>query len=262
MKRIVNMFKLIPIFLLSASVNAAFADSTSKVDNKSSYEQLKYHAITDKEKSELKQVTQIAKAFAESHLLGTGGNQSLTVVREISGDGAKVIIGEVGSEGYDPEAYIVDLQRINNKWKVIANEFGGWIGSNHVLQKIIQRMTYPYPSLILDPFIEGNGSVGYYKQFPNEIDKNETPISFSSQGSRYLTMDIINKHKTDGIDIGQVQKVNNQNQTKVIVYAGSENEVSNYVLDLSIEIRALHQMYCEFSLNVREFCFSTTLTAS
>jgi len=25
---------------------------------------------------------------------------------------------------------------------------------------------------------------------------------------------------------------------------------------------ALHQMYCEFSLNVREFCFSTTLTAS
>jgi hypothetical protein len=52
----------------------------------------------------------------------SGIGQSINVISDIA------IICERDADGYDPEAYKVNLQKINNKWKVVTFEFGGWGG--------------------------------------------------------------------------------------------------------------------------------------
>lgn len=194
------------------------------------------HAATDTEKSDIKQVTQIATAFAESHILGTGAFQHLTRIRDITGDSATVFIGESNETGDDPETYKVNLKRIGGKWKVVTYEFAK-IGTTGDLKRIIRRVDMHgslFPSLQLDRLVESNGGTGYFKQFPNELDKNEVPISLM-QRSQFITVDIIKKHKIDSVVIGAIQK-GKQAETRVTVYGLSENDISKYLQEISSEM--------------------------
>ncbi len=193
-------------------------------------------AATGTENSDLKQVTQIATAFAGSHILGTGAFQRLTRSRDIAGDNATVFLGESSDTGDDPEAYKVNLKRIGGKWKVVTYEFAN-VGTTGDLKRIIRRVDMHgslYPSLQLDRLVESNGGKGYFEQFPSELDKNEVPILLMRR-SLFITVDIINKHKIDNVVIGPIYK-GKRAETIVTVYGLSENDISKYLQDISSEM--------------------------
>lgn len=194
------------------------------------------YAATETEESDLRQVTRIAKAFAESHILGTGANQYLTRVRDISGKNATVFLGQSDETSDDPEAYKANLEKIGGKWKVVTYEFGK-IGNTGDLKRVVRRVDMHgslYPSLEFDRLVESNGGSGYYKQFPNDLDGDEAPIS-KMQRSRFITIDIIKKHKTEGVVIGGIQR-GKKAETLIDVYGRTENDVSKYLQDISAEL--------------------------
>jgi len=231
-KRLTSQLKPSPAFNRASPRS----ERSSKVNENNSPGKFKSHADTEVEIAELKQVTKISKAFAESHMLGTGSTQYLTRVKDISGDSATVFIGQRDEDRDDPELYKINLRKINSKWKVVTYEFGK-IGSTGDIRRVIDRVDIHgslFPSLELDQLIASNGGVGYFKQYPNELDKNEVPISLMRR-SRFITVETINKHKTDGVVIGRIQR-GKKPHTLVSIYGKSENDISKYIQELSSEL--------------------------
>lgn len=86
----------------------------------------------------------VARAFAESHILGTGGSQFLTAVTVRSNSYATATIGQIDGYGKDPGAYNVTLRKIDGNWKVVTLEFV----FRQTGEKKVEKINPPFP----DPY--------------------------------------------------------------------------------------------------------------
>ena len=68
---------------------------------------------------ELRSARKVARSFAASHILGTGGDQYVTDVYLVSSTEAKAIIGQDD----DKNAYTVKLKKQSKSWKIVSYEY-------------------------------------------------------------------------------------------------------------------------------------------
>jgi hypothetical protein len=97
-------------------------------------------------------VKKIAKAFAASSILGTGGHQYLTSVTILADEKAIAIIGQNDGYGNDRNAYHVNIQAIKGKWKITSIEYI----FTPTGEKKVEAIVPPYPDPYWDKLLKEN----------------------------------------------------------------------------------------------------------
>ena len=87
----------------------------------------------------------IAKQFADSHLLGTCGDQYLTNVRLVNSTEAQAIIGEEG----DKSAYTAQMRKLKKGWVILSYHYT-FIPTG---KEQIDTLTPPFPNRVWDKII-------------------------------------------------------------------------------------------------------------
>ena len=70
-----------------------------------------------------KSLVAVVNQFAASYILGTGASHFVTDIKVVDDDNAVAIVGEISSDGRDPNAYTVHAQRIKREWKIVRYEY-------------------------------------------------------------------------------------------------------------------------------------------
>jgi hypothetical protein len=71
-------------------------------------------------RSDKKAVLRLSRSFATSKYLGTGAQQYVNRIKIMSSTEAYAVIGEIGSEGNDPDAYSARLVKSLGRWSILS----------------------------------------------------------------------------------------------------------------------------------------------
>ena len=111
-----KMNRLLVFAFVLAVVSLVFFDSRQSV-------LLAHGVIRIDSAKEIHAARSVAETYAESHILGTGGDQYIVSIHLVSATEIRVILGERDGEDDNKNAYTLNLRKGKKGWKIFSVEY-------------------------------------------------------------------------------------------------------------------------------------------